>query len=64
MIDVQIFGLLGFIVLALDIYAIVRIVGSNAGSGAKTLWVLLILVLPVVGLLVWAMFGPERPAIA
>jgi hypothetical protein len=64
MIDVQIFGLLGFIVLALDIYAIVRIVGSNAGSGAKTLWVLLILMLPVVGLLVWAMFGPERPAIA
>jgi hypothetical protein len=64
MIDVQIYGLLGFIVLALDIYAIIRIVGSNAGSGAKTLWVLLILMLPVVGLLVWAMFGPERPAIA
>ena len=64
MIDVQIFGLLGFIVLALDIYAIVRIVGSNASGGAKTLWVLLILMLPVVGLLVWAMFGPERPAIA
>jgi len=64
MIDVQIYGLLGLIVLALDIYAIIRIVGSNAGSGAKTLWVLLILMLPVVGLLVWAMFGPERPAIA
>jgi len=64
MIDVQIYGLLGLIVLALDIYAIIRIVGSNAGSGAKTLWVLLILMLPVVGLLVWALFGPERPAIA
>jgi hypothetical protein len=64
MIDVQIYGLLGLIVLALDVYAIIRIVGSNAGAGAKTLWVLLILFMPIVGLLIWALFGPERPAVA
>jgi hypothetical protein len=64
MVDLHVYGLLGFIVLAMDLYAIIRIVGSNAGAGPKTLWVLLILMLPVVGLLVWALFGPERPAIA
>lgn len=49
----------GLIILVLDIYAIVRIIGSSASTGAKILWVLLILILPVVGLLIWWFAGPK-----
>ena len=58
---IEIGGLLGLIVLALDIWAIVSVVGSSASTGAKVLWILLILVLPLLGLLLWMIAGP-RPA--
>jgi hypothetical protein len=51
--------ILGLIVLALDIWAIVNIVGSAASTGAKILWVLLILILPIVGFLIWFFAGPR-----
>jgi hypothetical protein len=49
----------GIIVLILDIWAIVNIVGSSASTGAKVLWVLLIIILPVVGFLIWFFAGPR-----
>jgi hypothetical protein len=49
----------GLIVLALDIWAIVNIVGSSASTGAKILWTLLILFLPVVGFIIWFFAGPR-----
>ena len=49
---IEIGGLLGLIVLALDIWAIVSVVGSSASTGGKVLWILLILVLPVLGLII------------
>lgn len=52
-------GLFGLIILALDIWAIVRIVGSTASTGAKVLWILLIILLPVLGLLIWLLAGPR-----
>lgn len=52
-------GLLGLIVLALDIYAIVQIVSSGESGGAKVGWSLLVLLLPVVGLLIWYFAGPR-----
>lgn len=52
-------GLLGLIILALDIWAIVNIVKSNAQTGKKVLWVLLIVFLPVIGLVIWALLGPR-----
>ncbi len=55
-------GLFGLIILALDIYAIVKIVGSSVSTGAKVLWILLILVLPLVGFILWLLFGPAKPA--
>ncbi len=51
--------LFGLIVLALDIWAIVNIVGSAASTGAKVLWVLLIIFLPVIGFIVWLIAGPR-----
>lgn len=61
---VEVTGLLGLIVLILDIYAIVKTVGSDAGTGTKVLWVLLILFLPVLGLILWFFLGPSKPAAA
>ena len=52
-------GLIGLIILALDIWAIINVIKSGAGTGAKVLWVLLILFLPVLGLVIWAIAGPR-----
>ncbi len=52
-------GILGLIILALDIWAIVRVVQSTASTGAKVLWVLVILLLPVIGLIIWLLAGPR-----
>lgn len=52
-------GLFGLIILALDIWAIVNVVQSDASTGSKVLWILLILVLPLVGLIIWLIAGPR-----
>lgn len=59
----EIGGILGLIILVLDIYAIIKIVGSGASTGAKILWVIIILVLPLIGLILWLLLGPSKPAI-
>ena len=52
-------GLIGLIILALDIWAIINVFKSGASTGAKVLWILLILLLPVLGLIIWALAGPR-----
>lgn len=52
-------GLLGFIIFVLDIYAIVKIVGSSASTVMKIVWVLVVALLPVVGLIIWFIAGPK-----
>ena len=54
-------NLLGLVILALVIYAIVMIVQSRAGTGEKVLWVILVILLPVLGLIIWALLGPGSP---
>ena len=56
---VEITGIGGLILLALNIWAIVSVIGSGATTGRKVLWVLLILVLPLLGLILWLLFGPR-----
>ena len=53
--------LLGLLQLALAIYAIVMIIQSSAETLHKVLWVLLGLVLPLVGLIIWGLMGPGSP---
>jgi hypothetical protein len=48
----------GLIVLALDIWAIVSILQSGASTQSKVLWILLIIVLPLIGVVVWIFAGP------
>lgn len=53
-------GFFGLLVLALDIWAILRVAQSSASNGVKTLWIVLILVLPLLGLVLWALLGPKH----
>ena len=52
-------SLIGLIILALDIWAIINVFKSGASTGAKVLWILLILLLPVLGLIICAIAGPR-----
>lgn len=52
-------GFGGFIVLVLDIWAIVSIFGSRESTGAKVLWTLLVVVLPLLGFIIWLIAGPR-----
>jgi hypothetical protein len=49
----------GLIVLALDIWAVVNIIGSSASGGAKIPWTLVIIILPIVGFIIWFFHGPR-----
>ncbi|KGD66029.1 hypothetical protein Y5S_00501 [Alcanivorax nanhaiticus] len=53
--------LLALLQLALVIYAIVMIIQSSAETGAKVLWTLLVLIVPLIGLIIWALMGPGSP---
>ena len=56
------YGLVGLLVLIANIYAGVKIWSSAAGTGAKVIWTLLILILPVVGFIIWLIAGPKGAA--
>ncbi|MGC9418540.1 MAG: PLDc N-terminal domain-containing protein [Rhodovulum sp.] len=59
---VEVVGLGGLILLVLDIWAIVSVLGSASGTGEKVIWVLLILLLPLLGFLAWLLIGPKAAA--
>ena len=52
-------GLFGLIILVLDIWAILNVLKSSIDTAMKILWVLLIVLLPVLGLIIWAVAGPR-----
>ena len=56
---IEVTGIGSFILLVLDIWAIVSIVGSGASTGKKVLWCLLVLILPLLGFIIWLFFGPR-----
>ena len=52
--------ILGIVIFIADIWAIINIFQSQGVStGAKVLWTLLILFLPVIGLIIWWFAGPR-----
>ncbi|MGJ8689229.1 MAG: PLDc N-terminal domain-containing protein [Gammaproteobacteria bacterium] len=53
------YGLLGFIILVLDIFAILKIMESGASTVKKLVWILVILFLPFIGLVIWWIAGPR-----
>lgn len=56
---VKVSGLGGLILLVLDVWAIVSIVSSDASTGRKVLWTLLVLILPLLGFIAWLLAGPR-----
>ncbi|GAB5470881.1 MAG: PLD nuclease N-terminal domain-containing protein [Rhodospirillales bacterium] len=51
-------GIVGIISLVLFIYATLKIVGSDASTGVKVLWIALIFFLPILGFIIWLLMGP------
>ena len=57
--------ILGIVILVLDIWAIISVLGSGASGLSKLLWALGIIIFPVVGFVVWYLAGPKgRAAVA
>ena len=56
---IEVGGIFGLLLLIVNVWAIVKIVGSSASTGAKALWIVLILVLPLLGLIIWFLAGPK-----
>jgi hypothetical protein len=52
-------GLFGLIILILNVWALVKVVQSGATTGVKVLWIVLIVILPVLGFILWLLFGPK-----
>ena len=55
----EISGLLGLLLLVANVYAIVKTVQSNATTGAKVAWIVGILIFPLLGFVIWLLFGPR-----
>jgi hypothetical protein len=53
-------SIIGLIIFIADIWAIVQTLQTPNTAGIKVLWVLIIVLLPVVGLLLWFFLGPKR----
>ena len=48
------------LVTILDVIAIVSVLKSGADSGTKLLWIILVILLPVLGMILYFIMGPGR----
>ena len=55
-------GILGVLILIGDIWALINILQSSAENGKKLLWVVVVVLLPLVGLILWFFMGPRNRA--
>jgi hypothetical protein len=52
-------GIFGLIIVIADVWAIIHIARSGVAPGHKALWIVLVLVLPILGLVIWLVLGPR-----
>ena len=52
-------GILGLLILAGDVWAIINVLQSSASNGKKLVWILVVLLLPLLGLILWFLLGPR-----
>ena len=57
--NIEVGGFFGFLLLICVVYAIIKTVQSRAGSGTKVIWVVVLLLLPFLGFILWLVFGPK-----
>jgi hypothetical protein len=55
----EVSGIVGLLILIADVYAILQIAQSASSNGNKVLWIVLVLILPLLGLILWFLFGPK-----
>jgi hypothetical protein len=58
----MLYDLVGILTLLLVIWALVGILQSGATPVEKLIWVIVILVLPLIGFLLWYLMGPGSKA--
>ena len=56
---IEVSGIFGLILLVADVWAIVNVFQSRTTTGKKVLWIVLVLVLPLIGLILWLLAGPK-----
>lgn len=56
------YDIAGLLILILDVFAILQILGSSASQGEKIGWILAIILFPFVGVIVWYFAGPRSGA--
>ncbi len=59
MINIGYNGLLGVLILAGDVWAIINIFQSTASNEKKLFWIVAVALLPVLGLILWYFLGPR-----
>ncbi len=52
-------GVFGVLILVLDIIAVIDVLKSSMDTGKKALWIILILLLPVVGMVLYFLIGKK-----
>ncbi len=52
---------LALIVLILNVFAILSLLGARRGAGARLRWLAAIVLLPIAGALAWFVSGRTRP---
>jgi succinate dehydrogenase/fumarate reductase cytochrome b subunit len=57
--DIGYNGIFGILILAGDVWAILNIAQSSASNEKKALWIVLVVVLPLLGLILWYFLGPR-----
>ncbi len=55
-------GALGVLILIGDIWALINIIQSSAANDKKLLWVVVVVLLPLLGLILWFFLGPRDRA--
>lgn len=55
-------GIIGVLILIGDIWALINILQSSAANDKKLLWVLVVVLLPLLGLILWFFLGPRDRA--
>ena len=56
----MIFGLIGLVIFVLDIIALFDVLKSSMDTSKKALWIILILLLPVVGMVLYFLLGERK----
>lgn len=57
--NIEVGGFFGLLLLICVVYAIIKTVQSRAGTGTKVIWVVVLLLLPFLGFVLWFLFGPK-----